>query len=160
MHTYKPSALAFPPIVAGVPAPYPLTRPMGSYMTPSAVYAPQYVPVHAPHHAYGDARSEMMAEMGSDPMYQAPTTLTGAVLKGGSLFGSFALFGVIGAVVVGFGSEIVAESIFPPAKRSASKAKLINMGVNAATITPLVLGVGVGSYAAYDTYKQYLAAKR
>jgi hypothetical protein len=50
---YKPSSLAYPPIVAGTPASYPLTSPMGGYMTPAAGYAPQYIPFHAPHRAYG-----------------------------------------------------------------------------------------------------------
>jgi hypothetical protein len=160
MHTYKPSALAYPPIVTGVPAPYPLTRPMGSYMTPSAIYAPHYVPVHAPRHAYGDARSEMLADMESDPLYQAPSSLFGVVAKGGTMLTAFTLFGALGAIVLGFGSNIVADTVLPPVKRSARTASLVNMGVNVATIMPLVVGVGLGSYGAYDTYMKYLAAKR
>jgi hypothetical protein len=156
---YKPSSLAYPPIVAGTPAPYPLTSPMGGYMTPAAGYAPQYIPFHAPRRAYGDARSDMMASMDRDPLYKAPTSLFDVVTVGSTMLLGMTLLGGIGSIVLGLGSAFVAESVLPPSKRSARVNTLINMGVNVATLTPVVLGAALGTYGAYDSYMKYRAAK-
>jgi hypothetical protein len=156
---YKPSSLAYPPIVAGTPASYPLTSPMGGYMTPAAGYAPQYIPFHAPRRAYGDARSDMLADMGSDPLYNAPTSLFDVATRGSVMLVGLGLFGALGSLVLGLGSEVVANMVFPRAKRSARVDTLVRMGVNLATLTPLVVGVGLGTYGAYDSYMKYRAAK-
>lgn len=137
--TYKPSLLAYPPIVAGTPASYPLTRPMGPYMSPAAGYAPDYVPFHRPHRAYG----------------ATDITLPKAVAGGGILLLGYALLGAMGSVVLGFGSELVASAVFPPDRRSARTSSLINTAVNLATAVPLVMGVGFGTYGAYVAYQKY-----
>lgn len=137
--TYKPSALAYPPIVAGTPAPYPLTRPMGPYMSPAAGYAPHYVPFHRPHRAYG----------------ATDITLPKAVAGSGIMLVGFPLVGLLLSGVAYLGGSLVTDTVFPMNKRSPRTNAIIENALQVAGIVPVVAGVGFGLLGAYTVFQKY-----
>jgi len=156
--TYKPSALAYPPIVAGTPAPYPLTRPMGPYMTPAAGYAPQYVPFHAPRSAYGAAKTEMLADMEGDPLYQTPTNFIDMAGKSSLMLFGGAMFGGVAALLSYFVAETGLDLVLPKAKRGPMLSKALDLAGTGAFVVPFAVGIGMGTYGAYLNYLDYRAA--
>jgi hypothetical protein len=157
--TYKPSPLAYPPIVTGYPAPYPLTRPMGSYMTPAAIYAPQYVPVHGPRHAYGDARLDMLDAMKADPLYAKPDNFIDMAGKGGLMLLSGTIFGGIAATLSFIVTEFALDAVAPKAKRGVTTGKVLDLATTGAFVVPFAVGIGAGTYGAYRAYLDYRGSR-
>ena len=155
---YKPSPLAYPPIVAGMASRHPLTRPMGPYMTPSAVYAPHYVPFHHPM-GYGAAKTDMLEDMESDALYQSPSNLIDMAGKSGLMLFGGAAFGGIAALLSYFVADLGLDLVSPKAKRGATANKILDLATTGAFVVPFAVGIGMGTYGAYLNYLEYRASK-
>lgn len=149
---YKPSPLAYPPIVAGMASRHPLTRPMGPYMTPSAVYAPQYIPFH---HPMGYAAAEMESEPGD----QSPAGFFDMAGKSSLMLLSGAAFGGVAAILSYFVAGTGLDLVSPKSTRGPMLAKTLDLVETGVVVVPFAVGIGMGTYAAYVNYLEYRASK-